>query len=358
MQAQRVAKKNAKGGKKKAPSNGRDIRQATSSLKVSKPLSDSQVRSVPAAMGSLKITGRPKTEPVGSQGDCRIVHREYLGDVPMAASFQSNKYAINPGLARTFPWLSTVANRYESYRFNRLRFCFETSCSSTQTGSVLLIPDYDAIDAAPLDKIQALSYRNSARAQAWLSFCQESSREDLNKQKSYFVRPGANPAGTDIRLFDVGNMFLCVQGSDTNTVGELWVEYDVHLMTPQISGEIVAESITGGGVISAAAIFGNSPVQQGALDVTASGSTLTFNQAYEGLLSLFITGTVLTTPLVLTGSSTHPASMGMVVNAGGTQSLGVTKFKATPGQTLIFGSPGATATASFVQIGSYEYELP
>jgi len=345
-------------GKKKAK-GGVNLRQATSSLKVynSKNV-DGPVRSVPAAMGSMKVSGRPKIQSVGALGDSRIIHREYLGDVSMAASFTSTKYAINAGLGRTFPWLSTVAQRFESYRFNKLRFCFETSCSSTQTGTVLLIPDYDAQDSAPVNKVQALSYRNSARAQAWLSFCQESSQEDLNKQKSYFVRQGSNPSGTDIRLYDVGNLFLCVQGADTNTVGELWVEYDVHLMTPQNSDEFVSALITGVTSISKTVPFGTAPTEVGSLDVTIGTTTLTFNQAYEGLIFATVTGTGLTAlaATISTGSSVTNQSVFVPLGAG---TVGYAGFivRVNPGAVLTFdAATGNTTVTGFnLRIGMYTY---
>ncbi len=338
-------------GKKKA-NGGVNIRQATSSLKLPKQSAD-MVRSVPAAMGAMKITGRPRAIS-GPNGDCRIIHREYLGDVSMAASFTSTKYPINPGLGQSFPWLSQVANRFESYRFRRLRYCFETSCSSTQTGAVLLVPDYDALDSAPVSKVQALSYRNSARAQAWLSFCQDSANEDLNKQKSYFVRQGSVPSGADTRLYDVGNLFLCVQGSDTNTVGEFWVEYDVDLMTPQNSNEYLSVNITSAGSVSKTSYFGTAPTSVGSLQFSASGNTLTFNQAYEGLLVILVQGTGLAAPTI-TGTASSQAASGLA-NAAGTSFIEFASVRAQPGQTLILDfSASTTVTSASSRLGQYTY---
>jgi hypothetical protein len=348
--AKRAAPKKSN-GQKKANGANVNIRQATSSLNAFKPsnANGGPVRSVPAAMGSTKITGKPNVVQ-GRNGDCRVVHREYLSEVAMTnGTFGVNTFPMNVGLGRTFPWLSGVAARYESYRFNKLRFSFETSCSSTQTGTVMLIPDYDASDAAPASKVQGMSYRNSARAQAWLSFCQDSSSEDLNKQKSYFIRQGAVPANSDVKLYDVGNLFLCVIGSDTNVVGELWVEYDVHLMTPQFINEALSARLIASAGVSDILIFGTitNPGKVGILDITASGNTIIFNQAWTGFVLYEFTGTGMAIVPVLGGSSTSVAQSS-ISNATAT-SLWATYFvTALIGQSISLDMAAATTVTNTV----------
>jgi len=72
--------------------------------------------------------------------------------------------------------------------------------------------------------------------------------EDLRKQKTYFVRPAGVPLGTDVKEYDVGNLFAITQGVTTAgaVLGELYVEYDVLLMTP------VLESFSSTGFASSA----------------------------------------------------------------------------------------------------------
>lgn len=328
-------------GQKKAK-GGVDLRQATSSLKVyntANSVNGGPVRSVPAAMGSMKVTGRPKTENARN-GDCRIVHREYLGEVSLESTFKSTRYAINPGLPQSFPWLSSIAQRYESYRFEALRFCYETSSPSSQKGTVLLVPDYDSLDAAPVSKVQALAYRNSARAQPWLSFCQTSSREDLSKRNTYYVRRGTPPSGSDLRLYDTGNLFLCVQGdADVASVGELWVEYDVKLMTPQLEDSAVSATITNTGTPSIATPFGfRTAPDSGTLQMSIDGDDIKFLQAWEGIVNFAVGAT---TPLTLSGAVTGSAAVAEVTTTLGTSSsMGLFKVKALQGQVLTLGLAG------------------
>jgi hypothetical protein len=63
------------------------------------------------------------------------------------------QYAINPGQAATFPWLSSIAKNYEKFKFLMLEFYTVPQVSgfatAGQTGEVVLSVDYDASDAAP-----------------------------------------------------------------------------------------------------------------------------------------------------------------------------------------------------------------
>jgi len=134
--------------------------------------------------------------------------------------------------------LSTIAKNFESYRFRKLRFCYETEAPSSLGGSLVVALDYDATDVAPATKQQAMAYRGSVRSALWEPCCHSSILEDLNKQKSYFVRPAAQPANTDIKTYDTGNLFVCTQNVTTASAvcGELYVEYDVDLLTPVYEG--------------------------------------------------------------------------------------------------------------------------
>jgi hypothetical protein len=167
-----------------------------------------------------------------------IRHREYVGDIAAGTgtptSFNVSAFVINPGQQATFQWLSRLAANYESYKFESLSFCYETEAPTTLGGTLLLAVDYDASDAPPGSKQQAMAYRSSVRSPPWSPVKFQATREDLAKFKTNFVRTAAQPSGTDIRTFDIGNLFVISQGVSTAsaTLGELYVEYAVRLMTP------------------------------------------------------------------------------------------------------------------------------
>jgi hypothetical protein len=200
-------------------------------------IGDGVLSSVPTAFSRNMRTGSPMMI-TQRNGDCRIVHREYVQDVVASTGspsiFSNTTLPINPGQIAAFPWLSGVAIRFESYRFNRLKFDYETEAPSSLGGTLVLAVDYDASDSAALTKQAAMAWRGSVRSAPWRPCCHTSAIEDLNKQKSYFVRPGLLPVSADVKTYDVGNLNIISQNVTTasSTLGELYVDYDILLMTP------------------------------------------------------------------------------------------------------------------------------
>lgn len=198
-----------------------------------------KLSTAPVAIGRQNRSPKANIRSM-SNGDCRITHREYIQDVTAQGAspslFKSEGFPVNPGMPNTFPWLSQIAPRFEKYLFHKLIFRFETEAPTSLGGSLILTLDYDASDPAPASKVQAMSYKNAVRSAPWEECSHFSAKEDLSQQKAYFVRSGSNPVSTDIKLYDVGNLFICSQNVLTGgaTLGELYVEYDVTLQTPQL----------------------------------------------------------------------------------------------------------------------------
>lgn len=167
-----------------------------------------------------------------------VVHREFIQDVTAADSnFRNTTFSVNPGLATTFPWLSAIAGRYESYLFRRLHFVYEPICPTSTPGAVMMAVDYDASDTAPTSKVVLMSYRGAVRSAPWNITRFDASRGDLRKfGVQRYVRNAAAPANTDVKTYDVGNLQLATQNTPATptTLGELYVEYEVEFFTPQI----------------------------------------------------------------------------------------------------------------------------
>lgn len=173
----------------------------------------------------------------------RICHSEYLGDIASSVSFTSNRYAINPGDAKTFPWLSQIADGYEKYRFRSLMFFYRSISSEYSTtqslGAVIAAAQYDVIDPAFSTKAVMENYYTaiSTKPSNNLLFgveCKPSSTAASELYLRYSPNP---PAGTDRRLYDLANFTIATQGMNATafTAGELWVSYDVELFYPNIN---------------------------------------------------------------------------------------------------------------------------
>jgi len=306
--------------------------------RVPKSLLQSSKVSAPSAQGRVQRTNRPKTTGMPN-GDIVIEHREYVADVLGSIAFSNTQYPLNPGLASSFPWLSTIARSYESYVFEKLSARFETQAPSTTAGTLMLAVDYDASDPAPVSKAQAMAYRSSVRSPAWAASEHHSEAEDLRKRQSFFVRSGALSANQDVKLYDTGNLNVGSQGeTGAGAIGELYFDYRVRLMTPQIGNLGVGESV--GGMFtgsSNAAPFatatGNLPAAVVSTGTTTSVNTWTFTQAWEGYVTVWGVGTAIVS-MAESGTATY-VELQQATTAADAERMQVGTLSALPGQTYI-----------------------
>lgn len=258
--------------------------------------------SAPLAQMRIMKTNLPSVSGSPYSGDGRTVfkHREYVADVNGSVAFAVNSYSVNPGLSSLFTWLAPIAAQFESYLFAKLSFEFESQKSASTNGSVFLAMDFDASDAAPANKQQLMAYHNAVRSAVWAECSYRADLQDLKKfGPQRYVRSGAAAANQDIKTFDVGNLLVGTQGcADATAIGELYVTYEVTLITPQSDPNAVsnagAAKIVGGGTVSKTAVFGTAAVITGGLPVTALTNTLTFNRVGQYLLEQLVVGTTFT----------------------------------------------------------------
>lgn len=159
---------------------------------------------------------------------------EYYADVNSTGTgFTAFGIEINPGLASTFPWLSTVASAYEYYTM--LDFCIELkpSSSSTNVGTVMLTYDWDMYDPLPTSKRTLMTYKPIISGSPWTYQCLEAPRNMLKAHNNgkLLVRSGAYQG--DENLNDVCLAILGLQGVPAGYVGDIWLHYKVKLFGQQ-----------------------------------------------------------------------------------------------------------------------------
>jgi len=256
-------------------------------------------------------TGVPQVSgsPYSSDGRVRIRHREYIQDVSGSVGFSSQSLSINPGIPSVFPWLSVMAKQFESFLFRRLKFDYETQKSASTSGSVMLAVDFDAADSPPTSKQELMSFHNAVRSAVWAECCYSSDEKDLQKfGVQRYIRSGSLGPNLDIKTYDVGNLILATQGeADTSVIGELYVEYDVELITPQLSSadECGAFSLSNAVPIDADLFASSVPDPLNLSSISRVANTFTFARAGQYLLSYFLAGDA-------------PVGHGCVISAGST----------------------------------------
>jgi len=333
--------------------NGKAAPKAARSQMAKKAVPRKQTqKSVSAAYATGQSTGKAQVYR-NSVDSCRIVHRELVGSIIGSAAFTvASTLAINPGLSASFPWLSTQAQGWEKYRFNSLKLCYYTRTGSNIPGSVILSPDYDAAEAAPVNEAVACASYGTEEDAPWKDISLVHDPGMLATLR--YVRTGALAANLDIKTYDVGNDFVCTIDGTAVAWGKLWFEYDITLFDPQLppggpvgSGVIVA----GGGTLAAATPMGAVPVSTGSYALAASAtnvlaiSGLTIGQEY--LVTYMLGGTVITncTLTAPSGMTVKSASFNCF-NAAATAGTTCATYTATSGSATLTISVTATTVVN------------
>lgn len=340
----------AKGG----PSNNSRKKKGKGPVRDRNPLKGAAKPSAaPVANSTARKVGVPRFGYLPS-GEVVITHREFVQDLFGSVAFFAGSSAINPGRNDLFPWLSSIANNYESYRFERLAIHYETACATSTVGTVAIAVDFDPSDPAPVTKQQVLSWQGAVRCAPWeRDIVYRADPMNLNKRKTYFVRALAVPAGADRSLYDTGNLIVTTSGmANSNGIGELWVDYTVRLMTPQL-GDVMSGLGRGGrwdgsdNTIPFLTAAANNSITSAELTKTSTGATpsittLLFLRPWSGIVSIGCNGTGLLTA-TSTGTTTR-ALIDSTLNPDGTTFSAIWAVQAEQGETAVFTINNTTIT--------------
>lgn len=276
----------------------------------------SAMQRAPVATSRRTTTNKPRmtTQTNGTT----VTHREFIGDIAGSVDYATNGYALNPGLASTFPWLSKIAANYESYVFRKLSFQYETAVATTTAGTVMMAVDYDATDLAPTSKQSLMAYAQAQRSAPWQESSFNCRGGDLTKfARERYIRTSSG--GGDLKTYDVGNLFVATQGTPATDLGELYVTYTVILRTPQVGGGAPPPASGGGAqfglssdVVSAVAlvipfdvaIVNTISAVNTAGSITLAAGTYSFSidyrhtGGYVDYFSLYVNGAATTPPRI------------------------------------------------------------
>jgi len=287
----------------------------------------------PVSMTRSFTSGSPETSNLAN-GSIRVRHREYIGDITSTGTgfVVTNTFPVNPGLAACFPWLSSVAIRYEKYKFNDLKYIYDPESSTAGAGCVLMAVDFDASDVPPINKQYMTTYVGATKSAPYLGSVMHAKKSFDQTIGFRYTRGGTNPATTDIKLYDVGTFYLATSGVPAGLIGDLYVEYDVTFITPQ-QQQPLGQTILPTGTNNAANPFGTgTPTVLGNSIATVTNSTtLTFSLTGEYLISFAGVGTA--SSLAISGTST---SRNYIIRTDATNFAGyMTQTVTAPNQTAI-----------------------
>lgn len=194
----------------------------------------------------------PKFSRVSDDEYTIISRREYVSEIYGPAlvdsqpqSFVLQSYNINPGLEKTFPWLSQIAANYEEYELQQLIFTFKSTTTESgnqvngQVGTVIMATNYNAAAGTFHEKNVMMQYAGSAsnRLTETLLHGVECNPRKLSGSPGSYIRTNPVVSGQDLKSYDHGLFQIAIANCTANlanqSLGELWVSYTVKLRKPK-----------------------------------------------------------------------------------------------------------------------------
>jgi len=199
-------------------------------------------------MGDYKVTSNSFTMgnavPSFSQSaeGMEVCHSEFLGDVRASNVFTATEYNVQPGLARSFPWLWNVARNFQEYALLGMVVHYKPSSgmisgTDPSLGMVILGTEYN-VNAAGFDskvQMETSQFCTSTVPFEPMTHPIECARGS-NLLQTLLVRGDIAPTGGTLQLYDWCKFTIATQGmplaAGNYTCGELWVSYHVRLKKP------------------------------------------------------------------------------------------------------------------------------
>lgn len=305
----------------------------------------------------------------GSDHSFLFEHSEYITDITSSATigaFTTQSFTVNPSNSVTFPWLSGLAQNFESYEIEGMIFRFEStsgtavSNTNSQLGSVMASFVYDAQDPAFINKSQMLQYDGVVDARSSENFLVGvECAKGANVISTLYN--GSPPTGADAKFYNFGKLHIASQGMQaaSQVIGELWVHYKIRMkITKDVNNDLQSMHIAAGSGVTSAAQFGDTTrVTTGNLTNSVSGNVVTLTNCTPGTIYLYRYGTKSNTMTVfshIVGLDSGQATLYNLFNQGTessesspdpTNSVMSVAFKAITSKVVITASGTLTATS-------------
>lgn len=181
------------------------------------------------------------------QGAIVIRHTEFVADIfGPADSFFNLSYPLNPGMEKTFPWLSQVAQNFEEYEFKQLIFTYTSTItdigasSNGQCGTITMATDYNANHKPFADKAEMLAYAHSHSTKTTQNMIHgvECDPNKTSGAPRKYVRAFDLSNNEDLKSYDLGIFEVGIANIPNDLIsqslGELRVTYSVVLRKPKL----------------------------------------------------------------------------------------------------------------------------
>lgn len=172
----------------------------------------------------------------GQSRPLRIRQSERIATITASASagdFKVDSFPINPASEVTFPWLASIANLFDRYKFHELKFRYVNNVSAMTDGNVTIAVDFDALDSAPTDSVGMSQLAKFTTFSPWKSgeLAVPVNRRGNQKWLYTLDSNAESGVGVDLKMYNLGNVFVSTEGLSASKVcGYLVAEYDVEFL--------------------------------------------------------------------------------------------------------------------------------
>lgn len=191
-------------------------------------------------------------------GDVYVTRTEFVGNLTAtlgsagASPFAIQSFPLNPGISKTFPFLSQLANNFTLYEFSGLMFQYkplfsEDAGSSNNLGKVIFATQYDPSAPAFQNSVQMenYDYANATKPSSGLVHGVETANHQQFGNLQY-IRSGN--VSRDLIFTDIGNLWVATEGipfsaAATQVIGEIWVTYRVKLSRAEVNNSLLGFNI-------------------------------------------------------------------------------------------------------------------
>ena len=217
---------------------------------------------------SNQLINAPDAPPVINpgtprSGDMAFNRREMLANIVVTglagshSPFEIRTFPLNPGLSETCPWGAQISQAFQQYDFEGMVFEFVSISGeaghSNSLGKCVLVTDYDVDASPPRTTVEAENeaYATVGKPSQHLKHGVETKNSQNVLGGLKFVRTSANTT-KDLTFHDLGNFHFITEGIPLDgtagqqveqVIGELWVNYKVHLSKPALRGSLLGNNI-------------------------------------------------------------------------------------------------------------------
>jgi hypothetical protein len=193
-------------------------------------------------------------------GSIRIKRCEYLCElVPNGSAFVQNSFSFNPALSTTFPWLASIAAKFEKYVVHSVRLICSPRIGTGTAGGTYCAVDYDAADTVPTSKANLFQLGSYDDAQCWEHLELKFNVVKMNGSiGQHYTRTGPLAANLDIKTYDAAQFFVCTDASGSTYTDDVYLDYDIELIEPSDANSSPATFMVSTGATVVSTLLQNS----------------------------------------------------------------------------------------------------